>query len=115
MSLKEAIEQVDQSVDRPPIYFMINCAHPTHFLPVLLNGKNEAWTKRIKGVRANASCKSHAELDESTELDRGDPQELGTDHQKLKEIFPHLIVFGGCCGTDEEHIVAIAGQLKRMH
>lgn len=114
MSLKEAIEQVDRSMDRAPIYFMINCAHPTHFLPALLEGKNEEWTKRIRGVRANASSKSHSELDESTELDRGDPQALGTEHQKLKEIFAHMNVFGGCCGTDEEHVLAIASQVKQL-
>ena len=84
MSLKEAIEQVDESVKEPPLYFMINCAHPTHFINELLAGKNEQWTKRIKGIRANASCKSHAELDEATELDRGNPQELADEYKRLK-------------------------------
>lgn len=112
MSLKEAITQVDESVDNPPLYFMINCAHPSHFMKDLLAGKNEPWTKRINGIRANASCKSHAELDDSTELDRGNPQDLGNEHQKLKAIFPHLNVFGGCCGTDEEHVLEIVRQLK---
>jgi S-methylmethionine-dependent homocysteine/selenocysteine methylase len=112
MSLKEAIEQVDKNVTHPPLYFMINCAHPNHFSNELQAGKNEPWTSRIKGLRANASCKSHAELDEATELDRGNPQELGSEHRKLKEVFHHLTVFGGCCGTDDEHVMAIAGQLK---
>lgn len=112
MSLKEAIEHVDNSVSRPPLYFMINCAHPTHFSNELQLGQNEPWTKRIRGIRANASCKSHAELDEATELDRGNPHELGDDHKKLKAIFNHLNVFGGCCGTDEEHVIAIARQVK---
>ncbi|HVF96311.1 MAG TPA: homocysteine S-methyltransferase family protein [Flavisolibacter sp.] len=114
MSLKEAIEDVDKSVKVPPLYFMINCAHPTHFTNELLDGKNEQWTKRVKGVRANASCKSHAELDEATELDRGNPQELGNEHKRLKETFNHLNVFGGCCGTDEEHVSAIIHQVKAI-
>lgn len=114
MSLREATELVDDSVTDKPLYYMINCAHPTHFMGQLLAGKEESWTKRIQGIRANASCKSHAELDESTELDRGNPQELGSEHQKLKEIFPHLNVFGGCCGTDEEHVQEIASQLKAV-
>ncbi len=67
MSLKEAIEQVDESAKAPPLYFMINCAHPSHFTNELQAGQNDQWTKRIKGIRANASCKSHAELDEATE------------------------------------------------
>ncbi|MDQ3279553.1 MAG: homocysteine S-methyltransferase family protein [Bacteroidota bacterium] len=112
MRLQEAIAQVDESVAVPPIYFMINCAHPTHFTDELGAGKNQPWIKRIKGIRANASCKSHAELDEATSLDRGDPQALGSENKRLKEIFPHFNVFGGCCGTDEEHVAAMARQLQ---
>ncbi len=52
------------------------------------------------------------QLDEATELDRGNPQELGLEHKKLKEAFNQLNIFGGCCGTDEEHVIAIAGQVK---
>jgi S-methylmethionine-dependent homocysteine/selenocysteine methylase len=112
MGLKEAIEQVDESVKEPPIYFMINCAHPTHFINELQDGINEQWTKRIKGIRANASCKSHAELDEATELDRGNPNELASENKRLKETFNQLNVFGGCCGTDEEHVLEIVSQVK---
>ena len=112
MSLKEAIEYVDKSVQQPPLYFMINCAHPTHFYSELVAGRNEQWTKRIKGIRSNASCKSHAELDETTELDRGNSKELGIEYKKLKEALSQLTVFGGCCGTDEEHILAIASQVN---
>ena len=111
MSLKEAIEQVD-SVREPPIYYMINCAHPTHFINVLQDGLKEPWTKRINGIRANASCKSHSELDESTELDRGNPKEFGTENKLLRSMFKQLNVFGGCCGTDDEHVLEIVKQIK---
>jgi homocysteine S-methyltransferase len=84
---------------------MVNCAHPTHFENVLTGG---AWTDRIRGVRANASRKSHAELDESTELDIGDPRELGRQYRTLRDRMGHLRVLGGCCGTDHRHIAAIA-------
>lgn len=114
MSLKEAIKQVDESVKEPPLYFMINCAHPTHFTNELLNGKNDPWIKRIKGLRANASCKSHAELDEAIELDRGNPRKLGSEYRKLKDVFDHLNVFGGCCGTDDKHILEIVNQVKAV-
>lgn len=113
MSLQQAIKQVDDSVKEQPIYYMINCAHPTHFIDELFDGKNEQWTKRIRGIRANASCKSHAELDESTELDRGNPHELGNAHSRLKSVFGQLNVFGGCCGTDEEHVLEIVNQLSQ--
>ncbi len=104
--LKEAIEQVDSATGNGPAYYMINCAHPTHFENVLTNG--ESWLKRIRGIRANASCKSHAELDESEEIDSGDPVELGIQYKELKNRLVNLNVLGGCCGTDHRHIEQIA-------
>ena len=81
---------------------MINCAHPSHFTQVLEKGQGQAWVHRIKGIRANASCKSHAELDESTELWIEAIRRIWLyANQNLKQTFPHLNVFGGCCGTDE--------------
>ncbi len=106
--LGETIEEVDGSVQEPPLYYMINCAHPTHFIKELEEGKGEKWLGRIRGIRANASCKSHAELDMATELDRGNPNDLGKENKELKDLFQQLNVFGGCCGTDAEHVTEIA-------
>jgi homocysteine S-methyltransferase len=103
--LAEAIEQVDSETDGTAAYFMINCAHPTHFLPVL--DEPGPW-HRILGVRANASSKSHAELDESEELDAGDPAELANGYLAVGERLPHLTVLGGCCGTDHRHVASLA-------
>jgi len=85
---------------------MVNCAHPTHFEAVLTDGA--PWSGRVRGLRANASRQSHAELNESPELDIGDPHELGSQYAQLKQALPHLNVMGGCCGTDHRHIEAIA-------
>jgi homocysteine S-methyltransferase len=104
-TLREAIEAVDRETDRAAEYFMINCAHPTHFEDALQAG--EPWTERIHGVRANASAKSHAELDESTSLDSGDPVDLGRRYVALRNAFPRLRILGGCCGTDHRHAAAI--------
>jgi S-methylmethionine-dependent homocysteine/selenocysteine methylase len=104
-TLKEAIELVDEATDHAPAYYMINCAHPTHFAG-MLEGSG-AWAKRIRGVRANASKRSHAELDASTDLDDGDPAEFGGEHLELRHLLPHLTVLGGCCGTDHRHVEAI--------
>lgn len=103
--LGEAIEAVDAATDAYPAYFMINCAHPSHFRRVLEEGG--AWVERIRGLRANASKKSHAELNESDTLDDGDPIELGHDHAALKPLLKNLAVLGGCCGTDHRHIEEI--------
>jgi S-methylmethionine-dependent homocysteine/selenocysteine methylase len=103
--LGEAIEQVDADTGAAPIYYMLNCAHPTHFAPALEDGG--AWVRRIGGLRANASRQSHAELDEAETLDEGDPVELGDDHRALKERLPSVRVVGGCCGTDHRHVAEV--------
>jgi len=105
-TLRTAIAQVDSATSHYPSYYMINCAHPTHFEHLLNEG--EPWTQRIRGLRANASRKSHAELNESPELDIGNPVELGLQHARLKSGLPRLNVMGGCCGTDHRHVEQIA-------
>jgi S-methylmethionine-dependent homocysteine/selenocysteine methylase len=103
--LGEAVRQVDAETDGGPAYYMINCAHPTHFEDVLEVG--EGWQERIRGLRANASTRSHAELDEATELDEGDPVDLGAQYAGLRSRLPELNVLGGCCGTDHRHVTEI--------
>jgi S-methylmethionine-dependent homocysteine/selenocysteine methylase len=104
-SLREAIEEVDARTDGGVAYFMVNCAHPSHFEDVL--APRARWTSRIRGLRANASRMSHAELDEADELDAGDPDELAADYVALRAGLPELCVLGGCCGTDHRHIFAL--------
>ena len=104
-SLQKAIEAADTATGNAPVYYMINCAHPKHFEQAI-SGK-DAWLQRIRGIRANASCKSHAELDESETLDDGNPEELGRDYRKLQTLLPNLRVMGGCCGTDHRHVEAM--------
>jgi S-methylmethionine-dependent homocysteine/selenocysteine methylase len=104
--LGAAILEVDEATDSGPLYYGINCAHPTHFGDVLDPEGN--WIERIRMVRANASRMSHAELDDSSDLDDGDPAEFGREHAALRERFPQINVLGGCCGTDVRHIQALA-------
>ena len=104
--LREAIEEVDAHTDAAAAYFMVNCAHPSHFYDVLEPGA--AWTDRIRGLRANASRLSHAELDEAEELDTGDPEELANEYVALRERLRWLTVLGGCCGTDHRHVDAMS-------
>lgn len=105
-TLQSAIETVDGATEGYPAYYMINCAHPTHFAAALDEGVE--WTARIGGLRANASRASHAELDAMTELDIGDPVDLAARHGALVRRFPSIRVVGGCCGTDLRHVTAIA-------
>lgn len=106
-SLAEAIATVDDETGGYPAYYMINCAHPTHFAGVL-DDEDAPWRRRIGGIRANASRMSHAELDAATELDPGDPVDLGRRYRALREgLMRHVCVLGGCCGTDIRHLRAI--------
>jgi S-methylmethionine-dependent homocysteine/selenocysteine methylase len=109
--LREAVEQVDAETGRYPSYFMVNCAHPSHFVDVL--APPAPWLDRIHGVRANASRMSHAELDEAEQLDEGDPAELAEGYRQLQERLPNLDVAGGCCGTDHRHVREISAMLAR--
>jgi homocysteine S-methyltransferase len=105
-TLGQAISAVDQATGTYPAYYMINCAHPSHFQTVLESGGD--WVQRVRGVRANASRCSHAELDVMTELDRGDALELANQYRELRQRHPQITVLGGCCGTDLSHLVAIS-------
>ena len=104
-TLGEAIREVDALTNGGPVYYMINCAHPTHFEHALKTG--EDWVTRIRAIRANASVKSHEELDNSTELDDGNPVEFGEQYRAMRAHMPHLSVLGGCCGTDHRHVEQI--------
>jgi S-methylmethionine-dependent homocysteine/selenocysteine methylase len=110
MSLRDAIVETDRRTGRIAAYYMVNCAHPSHFMPVMTPGAR--WQERIGGIRCNASCKSHAELDAATVLDSGDPGDLAQRYRVLCELLPNLVVAGGCCGTDQRHIAAIAAALS---
>ncbi len=104
--LREVVAAIDAGASAPPAYYMLNCAHPTHFADRL--DPLAGWTGRIGGLRANASSRSHAELDESPDLDPGDPRDLGARYRGLRDLLPNLRVLGGCCGTDERHLAAIS-------
>lgn len=101
--LPSAVTAVD--AEGGPDYFMVNCAHPTHIAPGL--GDDGDWRLRIRGLRVNASTRSHAELDAATELDEGDPLELARAQDALRPLLPNLAVVGGCCGTDSRHVAAM--------
>lgn len=104
--LAAAIDEVDRATGGAALHFGINCAHPDHFGGAL--EVSSPAVARLGLVRANASRRNHAELDEADELDDGDPEELAGQYAALVARHPHLEVLGGCCGTDTRHVAAIA-------
>ena len=109
-SLAEAIEAVDAATEQGPVYYMINCAHPDHFESILAG--DGPWLGRLRGIRANASRRSHAELNDAPDLDAGDPDELGAQYRALVRRHPQLAVLGGCCGTDHRHVACIGAACR---
>ena len=111
LSLADAIRRVDDATGAAAAYYMVNCAHPDHFFH-LLDGSG--WTRRVRGLRCNASRLSHAELDECETLDDGNPQELGSQYAAVLAKMPWLNVFGGCCGSDLRHVTEIARAISAV-
>jgi S-methylmethionine-dependent homocysteine/selenocysteine methylase len=103
--LHQAVVDVDAAA--APDYFMVNCAHPRHVAPA--TSATGSWRERLLGMRYNASTMSHAELDEATELDRGDLDLLVDGHLAVRRDVPALVVLGGCCGTDAAHVARLWG------
>jgi hypothetical protein len=83
----DRVSAVDAATDKVTAYYMINCAHPTHFASAIAT--NEPWVTRLRGIRANASKLSHAELNEARKLDDGNPRELGAQYGDLLRRHPH--------------------------
>ena len=109
-TLRAAIEAVDAATNGAPAYYMINCSHPVDFEPALDRGD---WVRRIRGLRANASSLEHGLLSQLDQLEEGDAVELAGQHRELARLYPHINVFGGCCGTDYVHVRKICEAVQR--
>lgn len=107
--LHEALAETEARTGGSAIFYMVNCAHPTHFVRELDGGMRH----RIGGIRANASRLSHGELDVATELDDGDPIEFGHFYGAFGRHLPNLRLVGGCCGSDHRHVGEACGHLAR--
>ncbi len=110
-TLEEAIAKVDAATDAAPAYYMVNCTHPTEFEPGLTEGD---WTRRLGGFMPNAVAMETLDLCKLGHLEDGDPEELGAQMADLAGRFPHINVWGGCCGTDSRHIGHITKQVGKL-
>lgn len=114
-SLGDFVRAVDEATSGYPVGYMVNCAHPTHLGPTLRAAADggEKWLGRFRGLRTNASARSHQELDNSTDVDRGDPAVLAREMKSLLDAYRFTIV-GGCCGTDADHLGRIAAACRAL-
>jgi S-methylmethionine-dependent homocysteine/selenocysteine methylase len=105
-SLREAIETVDRETgDKQPDCYGINCSHPLEFEPALEPGD---WFQRVRSLRPNAAKMDKIALCKLGRLEQGDPVELGAQMGDLARRYPHIDMWGGCCGTWEVHLNEIA-------
>lgn len=109
-TLKAAIETVDaETGDMRPDFYGINCSHPVEFEPALEPGN---WFERVRSLRPNAAKMGKAALCSLDHLEDGDPVELGQQMGDLANRYPHLDIWGGCCGTWHTHLGEIAQNVK---
>ena len=109
-TLREAIEATDhESGEARPDFYGVNCSHPVEFQPALEPG---SWMSRVRMLRPNASAMDKGALCEIGHLEEGDPEELGMLMGKLAARFPHIDIWGGCCGTWDKHLAQIANRVK---
>ena len=109
-SLAEAIPEIDiRAGDSAPDFYLLNCSHPLEYEPALEDGD---WIRRLRGVRPNASKMEKIALCKLGHIEAGDPVELGSQLRSLSARFPHMDIFGGCCGTGHTHLREIARALR---
>lgn len=112
-TLKEAIEAVDaEASDAKPDFYGINCSHPLEFEPALEPGD---WFKRVRLIRPNASAMEKIALCKIGHLEEGDPVDLGARMGALARRYPHVDIWGGCCGTWDKHLSEIARNVRAAH
>ena len=108
-TLEDAINRVDAATDNAPLYYGVNCSHPTEFAPALAGG---SWTNRLGGFMPNAVALELLTLCSLGHLEDGDPEELADQMAELARRFPNVTVWGGCCGTDARHIGEITRKVR---
>ncbi|HJV35596.1 homocysteine S-methyltransferase family protein [Geomonas sp.] len=110
--LKEAVAAIDAAASPRPLAYMINCTHASFARSALLHEENSSALvrERVIGVMANTAALSPEELNDSTNLVEEEPAVFGSTVAALgREL--GLKILGGCCGTDDRHIAALAAQL----
>jgi homocysteine S-methyltransferase len=108
-SIAEAVTSIDAQTDAAPVCYMLNCSHPREFEPGIEEGD---WIQRMRGFRPNASKMEKTALCKLGHLEEGDPEELGRLMGDLSRRYPHMDIWGGCCGTGHVHLDEIARNVR---
>lgn len=103
-SVAEAIAQIDAATDAVALGYLVNCAHPSEVEQGLAACADDAYLNRIIGFRLNAAKEHEPESPER-------PENFAELQAGLKRYARNATVFGGCCGTDVQHIRALDAYL----
>jgi len=111
-TIADAIRYIDESTGNKPICYMTNCVHPRIVRKALLHSfnRNGLVGKRFRGIQANTSPLSYAELDGSADLKCSEPEVFAEEMLKLRDV-SEFKIWGGCCGTDNRHVECVAQKL----
>lgn len=111
-AISDAIRSIDAAVENKPTMYMSNCIHPKLLFQALSQSFNQTplVRERFRGIQANTSAASYAELDRSPALKGAEPEALADDMMRLTEVSA-IKVWGGCCGTDHRHMACLAERL----
>lgn len=102
--LAAAIRAVD--ADTAPAFFSLSCVHPT----VAARALAAEGTGRVKEVKANGSALSPADLVALDHPEADPPEVFARLMADVRERYAVPVV-GGCCGTTDAHLRALAGLL----
>lgn len=115
-----AIAAIDDAQKNPPAGYMTNCVHPSIVYEALAQPVNRTARVRSRflGIQANTCALPYDQMDGSAQLLTAPPQALARDMMRLRDRYG-LRIFGGCCGTDQRHLQAVAhalvlGQQRRV-
>jgi S-methylmethionine-dependent homocysteine/selenocysteine methylase len=110
--LSDAIIEIDIETNQSPAFYSINCSHPLEYEPALIPGD---WINRVRGVRPNAAKIDKIQLCSIGHLEDGDPVKLGEQIGSLARRYPHMDIWGGCCGSWDVHLDEIAKNVLAVH
>jgi homocysteine S-methyltransferase len=110
--LKEAIAAIDAAATPPPLAYLLNCTHASFARAALLHPVNSSplVRQRVVGLLANTAALTPEELDDSATLVEEAPETFAAGVAALHSELG-LKLLGGCCGTDDRHIRALAARL----
>jgi S-methylmethionine-dependent homocysteine/selenocysteine methylase len=109
-TLEQAMALIDSEAGKPPLGYMINCAHPSFLQPATLSQHCQA---RLIGFQANASSLDHCELENASEMKVDSIDQWGQLMLALNQDYA-VPILGGCCGTGIAHLEYIIEHRGRV-